>query len=198
MATSKKTNTEEEDALEQWAISDDREVREDAVVMGSTQEERDEMREVLRSAASEGQKEALDRFSKGGRPRLSPGEGRSPMWRVRAPQPLHDELNTAAESEDRNVSDLVRDAVEQYLAAHHRTPTQAESTGGSGLVIIGEGRDRLIVRSSKTGKISGGKRFTTVGNKKRTGKTVTRSAITGRWVSGATIKRDSKRLATEV
>lgn len=57
-----KNNTAEEYELERWAHSDERIIREDAVIMGSTQEERDEMREVLWNAASEEQKKVLSKM----------------------------------------------------------------------------------------------------------------------------------------
>lgn len=49
-----------------------------------------------------------------GRPSLS-GSDRSPQLGVRLPAYLHARLLTRAEDEDRKVSELVREALEQYL-----------------------------------------------------------------------------------
>ncbi|GAA1112152.1 hypothetical protein [Nesterenkonia jeotgali] len=46
------TNTTEEDALEQWAASDERAIQKDATIMSPTQVGRAQMRELLIAAAS--------------------------------------------------------------------------------------------------------------------------------------------------
>lgn len=46
------TNTPEEDALEQWAASDEPTIRKDATIMSPTEAGRTQMRELLIAAAS--------------------------------------------------------------------------------------------------------------------------------------------------
>lgn len=63
--------------------------------------------------------EALER-SRVGRPSLSPGAkpgSTSPMWHLRAPEDLNAAARARAEAEGRDLSSLVRDAVQAYLAA---------------------------------------------------------------------------------
>lgn len=147
MSAKKSTNTAEETALEQWAASDEPTVRDDATVTGPTEEARDAMHQMLMGAASPEQKEDIERAAKGGRPRLSPGEGRSPMWRVRVPQPLDEDLHAAAEAEGRNFSEVLRDAAEEYLDHHHRTPARTKL--GALRVTIGVARKAVFNRQSK-------------------------------------------------
>lgn len=58
------TNTPEEDALEHWAASDERSIREDATIKRPTEVGRTEMRKLLIAAASAEQLEEIKRVSK--------------------------------------------------------------------------------------------------------------------------------------
>lgn len=147
MSAKKSTNTAEETALEQWAASDEPTVRDDAIVTGPTEEARDAMHQILMGAAFPEQKEDIERAAKGGRPRLSPGEGRSPLWRVRVPEPLDKDLHAAAEAEGRNFSDVLRDAAEEYLDHHHRAPVRTRLGIVAGA--IGAGAKKIANRRVK-------------------------------------------------
>lgn len=147
MSAKKSTNTAEETALEQWAASDEPTVRDDAIVTGPTEEARDAMHQILMGAAFPEQKEDIERAAKGGRPRLSPGEGRSPLWRVRVPEPLDKDLHAAAEAEGRNFSEVLRDAAEEYLDHHHRAP--ARTRLGIVADAIGAGAKKIATRRAK-------------------------------------------------
>lgn len=57
------TNTSEEDALEHWAVSDERAIHEDATIMGPTEMGRAQMRELLIAAASAEQLEEIKRVA---------------------------------------------------------------------------------------------------------------------------------------
>lgn len=58
------TNTPEEDALEQWAASDEPTIRKDATIMSPTEAGRAQMRELLIAAASAEQLEEIKRAAK--------------------------------------------------------------------------------------------------------------------------------------
>lgn len=120
-----RTNTAEEDALERWAASDEPTIRDDAKITRGSEESRAEIHALLMDAADDDQKDMVERTAKGGRPRLAPGTGRSPVWRVRVPQPLDEKLHAAAEAEGRNFSEVVRAAADEYLKNHHRKLTSA-------------------------------------------------------------------------
>lgn len=57
------TNTPDEDALEQWAASDEPTIREDATIMSPTEAGRAQMRELLIAAASAEQLEEIKRVT---------------------------------------------------------------------------------------------------------------------------------------
>lgn len=57
------TNTPEEDALEQWAASDEPTIRKDATVMSPTEVGRAQMRELLLTAASAEQLEEIKQMT---------------------------------------------------------------------------------------------------------------------------------------
>lgn len=61
----------------------------------------------------------LERLHAGGRPSLSgtTGSGRSPKRQVRLPVELDDALTRRAEAEHRRPSEILRDALTQYLRA---------------------------------------------------------------------------------
>gem|GEM_PF-1955318 len=65
-------------------------------------------------------REQVRRAARGGRPSLDPGTPgeTSPQWQVRAPRSLDTAMRTQARAEGRSLSELVRDAASQYLAAH--------------------------------------------------------------------------------
>lgn len=194
MSAKKSTNTAEETALEQWAASDEPTVRDDATVTGPTEEAREAMHQMLMGAASPDQKQDIERAAKGGRPRLSPGEGRSPVWRVRVPEPLDNDLQAAAEAEGRKLPEVLRDAAEEYLNHHHRASKESAQDIAAGLMPVGS-LTRSVVRDAPTRGIAGlgiKRRFTTLGGKKRSGKTVYRSAITGKFVTGKIEQRAVK------
>lgn len=58
------TNTPEEDALEQWASSDERAIRKDAIIMRQTEVGRTEMQRILIAAASAEQLKEIKRVAK--------------------------------------------------------------------------------------------------------------------------------------
>ncbi|KUG57520.1 hypothetical protein AVL63_12790 [Nesterenkonia jeotgali] len=58
------TNTPEEDALEQWAASDERVIRKDVTIMSPTEAGRAQMRELLIAAADPEQLEEIKRAAK--------------------------------------------------------------------------------------------------------------------------------------
>lgn len=65
-------------------------------------------------------REQVRRAARGGRPSLdpqTPGQV-SPQWQVRAPRSLDTAMRAQAKAEGRSLSDLVRDAANQYLATH--------------------------------------------------------------------------------
>lgn len=66
--------------------------------------------------AEEIAREALDSATRG-RPSLSASGGRSPQLRLTVPSDLRAQLSDRARAEHRSVSDLVRDALERYLAS---------------------------------------------------------------------------------
>lgn len=57
------TNTPEEDALEQWASSDERVIRKDATIMSPTEAGRAQLRELLIAAASAEQLAEIKRMT---------------------------------------------------------------------------------------------------------------------------------------
>lgn len=57
-----------------------------------------------------------------GRPRLGTGRGASPVVRARVPQAVKDGLGRLAQQQQRPESELVREAVAVYLAAHRERP----------------------------------------------------------------------------
>lgn len=63
----------------------------------------------------------LVEHSQGGRPSIdpdaAPGE-KSPIRQVRLPRALNADLDTFAKNHHRNASDVVREALSEYLAAH--------------------------------------------------------------------------------
>ncbi|MBE1515186.1 hypothetical protein [Nesterenkonia halotolerans] len=58
------TNTPDEEALEQWAASDERAIRKDATIMSPTEVSRTEMRKLLIAAANAEQLEEIKRAAK--------------------------------------------------------------------------------------------------------------------------------------
>lgn len=66
-----RTNTEEEDALEAWAASDEPTIREDAVTIPATEESRAEMHNLLMNAATDEQKAMIQQAAK-----AAPGSAR--------------------------------------------------------------------------------------------------------------------------
>lgn len=115
-----KTNPSPREAAEAaaWAESDEPAVRPDAKAQRGTDESRAATRAMLTEAAADDPESAelLARVA-GGRPSLggtSPA-GTSPMWKVRAPADLDAAARQRAETEGRKLSDLVREAVTNYL-----------------------------------------------------------------------------------
>ena len=101
-----------------WAESDERAIHDDAKVQRGTEESRAATRAMLTEATADdpASAELLARAT-GGRPSLggtSP-TGASPMWKVRAPADLDAAARQRAQDEGRRLSDLVREAVTNYL-----------------------------------------------------------------------------------
>ena len=59
-----RTNTEEEDAREAWAASDEPTIREDAVTIPATEESRAEIHNLLMNAATDEQKAMIKHAAK--------------------------------------------------------------------------------------------------------------------------------------
>lgn len=113
------STTPDYDALAAWAESDAPTLHPGAVVHRGDAA-RAASRALLEDAAeTDDEREAIER-AKGGRPRLDPtakpGKN-SPMWNVRAPETLDADARARAAAEGKDLSALVRDAVQAYLAA---------------------------------------------------------------------------------
>lgn len=108
------------EALAEWAESDEPTIRPGAAMHRGTPERHAAMLALLEAAAeTPGEKALIDRARRGRPPldpRATPGTT-SPMWRVRAPEALNAAARARAASEGRDLSALVRDAVQAYLAA---------------------------------------------------------------------------------
>ena len=75
----------------------------------------------LRGQAAAAFGQELIEHSQGGRPSIdpdaAPGE-KSPVRQVRLPRALNADLDAFAKNHHRNASDVVREALSEYLAAH--------------------------------------------------------------------------------
>lgn len=103
-----------------WAESDERQVRPDARVLRGEQAA-EASRALLDQYANDA--ESLDLIERAvGRPTLGADRpsGTSPIWNIRASADLDVLARERAEAEGRNLSDLVRGAVSQYLAIEVR------------------------------------------------------------------------------
>lgn len=113
------TNYEE---LARWAESDAPQVRPDAVIHRGTPESRAAARALLEDSLdmSDSVTAELVRSTVGGRPSLAADRpaGKSPLWQIRAPQALDEALRARADAEGRTISEVLRDAAAEYLAAH--------------------------------------------------------------------------------
>lgn len=110
------------DELARWAESDVPQVRSDAVIHRGTAESHAATRALLEDAldASDVVTAEMVRGSAGGRPSLAADRpaGKSPLWQIRAPQALDEALRARADAEGRTLSEVLRDAAAEYLAAH--------------------------------------------------------------------------------
>lgn len=97
------------DKLADWAESDEREIHPKKGQSGA--ESQRATRELLRRAAG---RPSVD-------PNAEPG-AHAPRRQVRLPRELSDRVDDLARQENRSPSDLMRDAINQYVAAndHHR------------------------------------------------------------------------------
>ena len=96
-------------ALADWAESDDRELHPEQGASGP--QSRDAARDLLRRA--------------GGRPSLTKAAAageHSPRRQVRLPKPLSDRLDALAATENRSASDLMREAITEYVASRDYYP----------------------------------------------------------------------------
>lgn len=113
------TNYEE---LARWAESDAPEIRPGAVIHRGTPESHAATRALLEDSLdiTDSVTAELVRGSVGGRPSLAADRpaGKSPLWQIRAPQALDDALRARADAEGRSISEVLRDAATEYLAAH--------------------------------------------------------------------------------
>ena len=108
------------DALAAWAESDEPTVRPGTKMVRGTPEGHAALRAMLEEGAETEEEKALLASVRRGRPSLDPSAKpgtTSPMWRVRAPEDLNAAARARAEAEGRDLSALVRDAVQAYLAA---------------------------------------------------------------------------------
>ena len=90
------------DKLADWAESDEREIHPDKGQSGA--QSKAATRELLRRA--------------GGRPSVDPNAkpgAHAPRRQVRLPRELSDRVDDLAKSENRSASDLMRDAINQYV-----------------------------------------------------------------------------------
>jgi len=72
---------------------------------------------LLEAADTEAEREHIRNL--GGRPTLDPdADGPSPLWAVRAPQSLDTAMRALAQRQGRSFSTVLRDAAQDYLAAH--------------------------------------------------------------------------------
>ncbi len=74
----------------------------------------DEARRLLMDATGATSADELTRIALG-RPAVGAKHGESPVVRARVPQALKDRIAALAESENRNESDIVRDALAAYV-----------------------------------------------------------------------------------
>ncbi|KFD43961.1 MULTISPECIES: ribbon-helix-helix domain-containing protein [Cellulosimicrobium] len=105
------------DDLAAWAESDAPTIRPGAVVRRGTTASRDAVRALLDDAAEGARDVALVERS-AGRPSLDATPGESPMWKVRAPKQLDDQVRAVAAAEGRSVSEVLRAAASEYLNRH--------------------------------------------------------------------------------
>lgn len=76
---------------------------------------------TLRGAAAAAEGRELIERSQGGRPSIDPAAApgqESPVRQVRLPRALDEGLEALAESQHRTASEIMRDAISDYLAAH--------------------------------------------------------------------------------
>ncbi|PFG33037.1 hypothetical protein [Sanguibacter antarcticus] len=116
------TNPETDyDALAAWAQSDEPTIQPGTKMIRGTAADHDALRAMLEAGAETEEEKALLARARRGRPSLDPTATpgtTSPMWRVRAPGPLDARARARAEAEERDLSALVRQAVEEYLTNH--------------------------------------------------------------------------------
>ena len=112
------TDREYHEELMRWAESDEPTVRPGTVVRRGP-EGRDEVHAMLMDAASTEQERDMIRRT-AGRPALDPDApgSPSPLWAVRAPQSLDAAMRSLAQRQGRSFSAVLRDAAQDYLAAH--------------------------------------------------------------------------------
>ncbi len=108
------------DELAAWAESDAPTIRPDAVVRQGTPASHAAVRALLTEAAdTSADVETIARSV--GRPTLAVKRpaGSSPLWQIRAPQALDEQMRARAAAEGRPFSEVLRDAAAEYLIAHH-------------------------------------------------------------------------------
>lgn len=99
------TDQDRYNKLADWAQSDDRDIHPERGETGSTATQ--SSRELIRRA--------------GGRPSVDPAAEPgvvSPRRQVRLPRALSDRVDQLADHQNRSASDLMREAIAQYIAAH--------------------------------------------------------------------------------
>lgn len=106
------------DDLAAWAESDAPTIRPDAAVRRGTDTSREAARALLAAAAADDPSDAALLERAGGRPSLDATPGPSPMWKVRAPKHLDEQVRALAAAEGRSVSEVLRDAASEYLTRH--------------------------------------------------------------------------------
>jgi hypothetical protein len=111
------------DELAAWAESDEPTVRPGATVLRG-EAARAAARALLEEATADDPagRELVERVRGRGRPRLNPSldTGQSgPLWNIRMTVDIDAAMRAQAKSEGRPLSEVVRQAAAEYLAAHH-------------------------------------------------------------------------------
>ena len=108
---------------DEWADrfgADDYELPATAQVVEGTPEGHEAMRAMLLEAADTPAEQEVIR-NLGGRPTLDPAGEASVPWRGRAPLSLDTEFRALAKQEGRSFSEVLRDAAQEYVAAHGKS-----------------------------------------------------------------------------
>ena len=109
------------DELAAWAESDEPTVRPGAKILRGDAAVA-AARALLEDASADDPagRELVDRVRGRGRPRLNPDSGQpTPVWNVRMTVDIDAAMRAQARREGRPLSEVIRSAAAEYLAAHH-------------------------------------------------------------------------------